>query len=178
MSEAARRRRGGGYARRDALHKWSTHFGPNMTPMVDIVMVILIFFMASAAFVGEEWFLRAAIPVEGGPGKSNAPKDPLELPPTRINIVMDIDDQGETVVSCELGLDRRPVQELVDRIAAIGPGADPDKIEVMIRPTPRVPYRDVIRVHESCEAANITKVGIGVAREARPAAGSATPPAP
>jgi biopolymer transport protein ExbD len=40
-----------------------------MTPMVDIVMVILIF-MAPRRSCGEEWFLRAAIPVEAVPGKA------------------------------------------------------------------------------------------------------------
>ena len=43
------------------------HFGPNMTPMVDVVMVILIFFMASAAFMGDEWFLHGD-PVRSGRG--------------------------------------------------------------------------------------------------------------
>ena len=30
---------------RTALRQWELRFGPNMTPMVDVVMVILIFFM-------------------------------------------------------------------------------------------------------------------------------------
>jgi len=41
-----------------------------MTPMVDVVMVILIFFMASAAFLGAEWFLKAAIPSKRGAART------------------------------------------------------------------------------------------------------------
>lgn len=48
-----------GFRRRHAGARAALHAGPNMTPMVDVVMVILVFFMASAAFVGPEWFLTA-----------------------------------------------------------------------------------------------------------------------
>ena len=57
----------GAFRRRAALDVWSMNFGPSMTPMVDVVLVILIFFMASASFVGPEWFLRAALPVLARP---------------------------------------------------------------------------------------------------------------
>src|SRR5690348_11081756 len=49
--------------RRGALASWELHYGPNMTPMVDVVMVILIFFMASTSVLGPEWFLKTALPV-------------------------------------------------------------------------------------------------------------------
>ncbi|MCP2732564.1 biopolymer transporter ExbD, partial [Limnofasciculus baicalensis] len=48
--------------KRNALAQHDLHYGPNMTPMVDVVMVILVFFMASAVFLGPEWYLKTAIP--------------------------------------------------------------------------------------------------------------------
>lgn len=59
MSGGSLQSMGSGFRPRGAASRGSLHFGPNMTPMVDIVMVILVFFMASAAFVGPEWFLAA-----------------------------------------------------------------------------------------------------------------------
>jgi biopolymer transport protein ExbD len=59
MSGGGLQSMGGGFRPRGAASRGTLHFGPNMTPMVDIVMVILVFFMASAAFVGPEWFLQA-----------------------------------------------------------------------------------------------------------------------
>jgi len=59
MSGGSLQSMGGGFRPRGAASRGTLHFGPNMTPMVDIVMVILVFFMASAAFVGPEWFLAA-----------------------------------------------------------------------------------------------------------------------
>lgn len=156
-----RRRRGRHFRRRDALHGYSLHFGPNMTPMVDVVMVILIFFMASAAFLGSEWFLRAAIPFESGRGRDATKKnDPLEIPPTRIDVALDVEPGGETVVSF-LSFSRVTMDQFEGRIAAMRTGGA-SNIEVILRPTPKVPYRDVVRAHAACDAAGIFKVGYGV----------------
>ena len=117
MSLSHTRRRSRSLRRRDALHNYSMHFGPNMTPMVDIVMVILIFFMASAAFMGDEWFLRAAIPFEAGRGTAlNKPNDPLALPPERLDVLMDVDRQGNTIVTV-LDLQDAPMQQFLNRLA-------------------------------------------------------------
>ena len=52
--------------------KKMAHVGPNMTPMVDVVMVILIFFMTWMSFVGAEWFLRTALPKQGAQSDTTA----------------------------------------------------------------------------------------------------------
>ena len=140
------------------------HFGPNMTPMVDVVMVILIFFMASAAFLGAEWFLKAAIPFNAGRGRDAAkPNDPLALPPMRFDVVMDLDESGATVVSF-LDLSRVPFNRFLDRIGALPKDDQTRQLEIVIKPTARVPYRDVVHAHSACDAAGISKVGIGVTR--------------
>lgn len=43
--------------RKTALQTYDGHIGPNMTPDADVVMVILIFFMASASILGPTWLL-------------------------------------------------------------------------------------------------------------------------
>src|SRR5580693_178767 len=44
--------------------------GPNMTPLVDVVMVILIFLMLTGSFGGASHFLKASMPV-GTQAKGN-----------------------------------------------------------------------------------------------------------
>lgn len=159
-----------GLRRRDALHAHSMHFGPNMTPMVDVVMVILIFFMASAAFLGNEWFLRAAIPFEAGRGTNpNKPSDPTALPPVKLDLLMEVDGAGQTVVTFP-GLNKAPLGDFFARIAQFKNDPAAGEIEIVIRPTPAVPYADVVQAHAACDDAGIYKLGISVSRE-RPASG-------
>ncbi len=168
---SGRARGGGGFVRRDALHQWTMRFGPNMTPMVDIVMVILIFFMASAAFMGQEWFLRAVIPVEAVPGAGAGATQTWDLPVLRIDVVLDVDAGGRTTASCAaLQADGQPLEAVIERLGAFSRDEDTESLQVLIKPTSRVPYRDVVRVHEACEAAGIARVGIGVSREGAPPA--------
>ncbi len=141
----------------------SLHFGPNMTPMVDIVLVILIFFMATAAFLGSEWFLRAAIPFQAGRGSTvNAPNDPLAPPPTRMEVMLDVDPATSRTVVSFLGFSRVSVEQFEERIGSFPDGEATTKIQVLIKPTRSVPYKDIVRVHAACEAKGITKVGYGV----------------
>jgi biopolymer transport protein ExbD len=172
MSAKRRRGRATALRRRDALHTYTMHFGPNMTPMVDIVMVILIFFMATAAFMGNEWFLRAAIPFEAGRGTSlNKPNDPLALPLKPLEILLGVTPEGVTTVTF-LDLQNASLDQFLARIAQFPRNDTTAELEVVIRPDPRVPYPDVIRVHAACDAAGIYKVGITVPRGA-PAGGAA-----
>ena len=38
--------------------------GPNMIPLVDVVMVILIFFMLAGSFVGAEHYMLSDVPIQ------------------------------------------------------------------------------------------------------------------
>lgn len=131
-----------------------------MTPMVDVVMVILVFFMASAAFIGSDWYLRAGV-VAGGkaaPGSSALQAaDPFAQ---RIEVLLDVGPSGQTLVTT-LDLSRAPIESFAGRVRAMPRGAASAKIEMVIRPTAPVRYQDVVRVHEACYAAGIEKVGLG-----------------
>ena len=165
MSTSRRRNRESMLRRRDALHSYTLHFGPNMTPMVDIVMVILIFFMATAAFMGSEWFLKAAIPFEAGRGTNlTKPNDPLAIPLKPLDVLMDAEADGRTVVSF-LELKRASVDDFIARVSQFPRNETTSELEIVIKPMPRVPYADVVRVHAACDAAGIYKVGITVPRK-------------
>lgn len=156
------RHRAAALQRRDALHAHSMHFGPNMTPMVDVVMVILIFFMVSAAFMGDEWFLRAAIPFEAGRGSAlDRPNDPMELPPDQVDVVLTTDGAGRTLVTF-LSLNNASMEEFEARVAAFPRGPETAKLEVVIKPAAAVPYQDLIRAHSALERAGVVNLGVQV----------------
>ncbi|MFM9957236.1 MAG: ExbD/TolR family protein [Phycisphaerales bacterium] len=159
------RRRSKAFRRRDALHGWTMHFGPNMTPMVDVVMVILVFFMASAAFVGDDWFLRAGVveptrvnAAAAAPAKPQAPPDPLAQ---RIEVLLDRSPTGETLVTA-FELVKAPIEAFVARTRTLPRGPASSRLELIVRPASAVVYQDVVRVHEACYAAGIEKVGLGL----------------
>ncbi|MBI1190901.1 MAG: hypothetical protein GC200_09510 [Tepidisphaera sp.] len=139
---------------RSARAVYEMHYGPNMTPMVDVVMVILIFFMASAAFLGPEWFLKSSLPVRAAGPASN------EKPPTRLTFYLA--HQGGTQVRIQID-DDAPTPMTMDEArnalqSRAASGAD--GLVVLVAPEANVPYDDVVRIHEWCAADGVTKVGI------------------
>ncbi len=154
MSRRARRRHG--------LH------GPNMTPMVDVVLVILIFFMAAMGIAVREQYLRTGTPPAkdakaGATSAEQAPADPSALPPAKAVLRM-ARESGRTVVS-GLGMERAPLGEITRRLADFrGAGASANVI-VVVAPSGDVPYQDVVIVHDACAGAGIANVRLGVIGE-------------
>lgn len=143
--------------RRGAAHEYSLRFGPNMTPMVDIVMVILIFFMAATAFVGDELLLATRVEHEAdGVAQDN---DPMELPPVRLEISLVTGPDGEVIAS-GVGVDSRSINDVLARLSAFVEGTAVDQVVLVIRATDETPYEAVVRVHEVGESLGITKIGI------------------
>lgn len=145
----------GGFRNRSALRVWEDRFGPNMTPMVDVVLVILIFFMTGSTLLGPEWFLSTAVPrIREGPAPA---ADPFALPPARFEITLSVDAAGRTVAG-GLGLQNVSPDALAEPLRTLA--ADGADLIVLIRPAPDVPYRDVVHVHDLCTLAGVEHVGI------------------
>src|SRR5688572_3664405 len=67
--------------------------GPNMTPLVDVVMVILIFLMLAGSFGANEHYLTSNLPIsQGGVGQTD-PKEG-EVPDERFSIQIMSDKSG------------------------------------------------------------------------------------
>ena len=60
--------------------------GPNMTPLVDVVMVILIFLMLAGTFSGAEWYIQshALIVKQGFQTQEEMPNPPPPDPPIQL----------------------------------------------------------------------------------------------
>jgi biopolymer transport protein ExbD len=133
---------------------WDLHFGPNMTPMVDVVMVILVFFMASAAVLGPEWFLRSSLPVVR-PAPAPSAEPPRE---TRLEISL-VRQGGVTLVRTADSPDS-PLSELLEVLAAGRARDSAAELSVLLYPDPDVPYQDLVTAHEACQRAGVAKVGM------------------
>lgn len=140
------------HGRRSALQMYEMHYGPNMTPMVDVVMVILIFFMASAAILGPEWFLRSTL----AQPKSEAAVAEGEPP-----LVLGLSRGASGEVLARVVRDGREIvpptsmAELQGALAGLEKG-----VGVLVKPDADVPYDAVVRAHEACARVGLTRVGV------------------
>ncbi|MFN7374789.1 MAG: ExbD/TolR family protein [bacterium] len=157
---------------RSAREAAGQHHGPNMTPMVDVVMVILVFFMVSAAFLGPEWLLQGVVPRPAASGEQSAPRpgqgpkpdasDPLATGMVRFVVELR-KSPGEGVQATGAGVRNGTVDSVMDALGEkITGGAD--QVEVLIRPEPGVPWESVVRVTELAQRLGITRVGPEAAR--------------
>lgn len=169
--------------RRMASDLGTMHFGPNMTPMVDVVMVILVFFMVSAAFLGPEWLLGGLVPktppAQAGapttPG-AGAPKgaDPLATAPVRFVIVLRGNAAGTGVLATGAGMTDATIEGVMEALAArVGTAAD--QIEVLIKADAGVPWSAVVRVHELAQRLGVRRVGPQMAAPSLPASPAPVP---
>ena len=137
------------------------HVGPNMTPMVDVVMCILIFFMLGTTLATPEVFLKsntAAIDKQGLGSEQGVQK----LPAVRMNIKLAramIGGKATTVVTAfneaplpmnrvdeaDQSLNKAIEDKLTKRRASIS-----DDVQVLIVPEKDVPYQDVITIYDYC----------------------------
>lgn len=163
--------------RRTAMDMAGLHFGPNMTPMVDVVMVILVFFMVSAAFIGPEWLLRGLVPRPAsaaqagtpGPGQGPAPApgaDPLATSPVRFIIALrPAAEAGGAPLATGAGLTDQPIDTVMAELGRRIAGAA-DQVEVLIRAEQGVKWGPVVRVHELAQRLGVQRVGPETGRRA------------
>jgi biopolymer transport protein ExbD len=136
--------------------------GPNMTPLVDVVMVILIFLMLTGTFAIGEHFLKSNVPISvegGGDVKENVPKDePMEIfvrSPGDSETSWIADVGGVTIRSDTAALEQR-LSTMRESFAAANKPVD--KIQVIITPTPFTRWQHLVNVYQSVLAAKYEKV--------------------
>jgi biopolymer transport protein ExbD len=120
----------------------------NLTPMIDIVFNLIIFFMVCTRFTEIERSVDVSVPQVGNTSSLN------QIQRTRtINILRD----GSIV------LDRQPVTltELRSQLAAAH--RQVEDLEVTIRGDSLAPYQHVAAVMTACRQAGISEMGIAVA---------------
>ena len=128
--------------RRNVLSR-SSRFGPNMTPMVDVTLVILIFFMASASILGHEWFLRADLPEVQDPDLQTTG---YTLPTPMLSADLFVRD-GHIFVQ-GFGDEPRPIESVIEQIRSMDAQLA-DGLILGIRAGDDVPYAAVVSLHDA-----------------------------
>lgn len=146
---------------RSALGVLQDHASPApvMTPMVDVVMVILVFFMAGVSVMGPRWMLGSRLPTPAAESK------PSSLLRVRIELV--VSEQGRTRARASRVSPEPAAAEEIADLAALAawldsalPTAQRDVAVVLIAPGGDVPYQDVVLAHEICYRLGIGRVAL------------------
>jgi len=144
--------------------------GPNMTPLVDIVMVILIFLMLAGSFNQMEHYLVSDVPLQAK-GVGAAPPAGAVFP-TKFTISVSV--QGPTYVvkagnfaSVKDTDPRRACDRLMSQLKAQyknfkDAGVKMDDVQIIIYPAQNVTLDGLVPAFEAAQNAGFTKVGFGI----------------
>lgn len=139
--------------------------GPNMTPLVDVVMVILIFLMLAGSFGGSEHYLASTVPItENGTGNVN------DAVPKTISYHINVDGEGlhfsARVEDGQTFSDAKTLASFLKGKLELYKqnGSKPDDVQVIISPGRTVKYLYLIQVYEAALDAQFTKVAFGQPR--------------
>ena len=129
----------------------TTGVGINMTPMIDVVFQLIIFFLVSSHLVQQESQLELPLP-SAATGEEDAPS---ELPRLTINVLSDgqVIHAGHPLLAVELEQKLREEQQKFGQ-----------NVEVRIRCDRAVLYRHVAPVMLACTRAGLWNVSYAVVR--------------
>jgi biopolymer transport protein ExbD len=137
--------------------------GPNMTPLVDVVMVILIFLMLAGSFVGAEHFLVSNLPFsEKGTGAAAAPAGYIPDEPLDIHVDPRPTADGFIARTGQIRVDNNAdaltTQLIRQRKQLNAAGKATSTIQVKINPGKNVKYKHLVAVYEAALRAGFEKV--------------------
>ena len=140
-----------------------------MTPLVDVVMVILIFLMLTGTFTGTEWYLVSNLPLrQSGGGQVQPPPggfpedEPLEI---RVDANATRDGFLARVGQVQTGDGKILKASLIQlRTQLASAGKTPDKVQVIISPGKTAKYEYLVEVYQAALEAEFSKVGFSTAR--------------
>jgi biopolymer transport protein ExbD len=150
------------------LHKTRYESGPNLTPLVDVVMVVLIFLMLAGSFGGASRFLVSKQGIHVGKRFSRAAKtDPS---PIDLDIHVDNSRDGLGFVAQGTGIppigDAGKLEALLDaRLREVNDaGTKSDQVQVVLYPGRRVKYEYLIAIYQAALQAKFEKIAFATSQ--------------
>ena len=125
-------------------------FGFQIAPMVDVVFVLLLFFMACAGLTVKERFLSLGLPGDG------------EDPPIHVPIFVDIDSNGNVSVNGKIKSGNPRDRELAQVREHLTKSMEetPDN-PVIVRTSLDARHERVVDVLQACRSSRVKKLSFG-----------------
>jgi biopolymer transport protein ExbD len=121
----------------------------NLTSMIDVLFLLIIFFMVATKFDELERNIDVAVPEVSQAGEDNAPPEP---------IIVTVQADGSIAIGSEVVT----IEQLVARLAAARTVAAATDPAVVIRGDAECPFQHIAAALAACRQAGISELGITV----------------
>lgn len=140
--------------------------GPNMTPLVDVVMVILIFLMLAGSFGGMEHYLASNLPVKAKGGGQTTEKKAFD--DVQLDVRVDAPSNSNTWTARFGDVTTNSPDTLKAALSAKlrqyeAQGTGKDKLQVIINPNRFVKWKSLIAVYVAAMDSGYTKIAFSTA---------------
>lgn len=132
----------------------------SMTPMIDVVFLLLIFFVCTAAGQIREYLIPTLLPATGAVETQVEPLTPEESWTVEVWLKLTRDAQtGRTLIEMNDTLFDNPdlLIERLRQLAAVGPESP-----VILDNADDVPLEDWLRIYDACQTAGFHSVNLAV----------------
>ena len=142
----------------------SYHAGPNMTPLVDVVMVILIFLMLAGSFGTAEHFMSSRLPIvrDGCPAPGSPPI------PQPVVIDVNVYANGDASILGTPGRLQDPAEVrmvLAGRLTAlVKNGKSPDDVRAVLHPALGTKWASLAPLYDAAMLADYKNISFAEAR--------------
>jgi len=123
---------------------------PNLAPMIDVVLVLTIFFMCATKFSGDERKFELELPQAANATAVQGPRPEI----------VEVEASG----GLRLGSEEVEIGELAGRLRLLR--AEKPELTVMIRGARTVPHGRMADVYDACRSAEVRHVAISVKAKA------------
>jgi biopolymer transport protein ExbD len=128
-----------------------------MTPMIDVVFLLLVFFVWTASFQIAEQMLPAELSSQMGTDPTTSLQPPPEKDIEDIVIAVDFDGSASWTLNGQRIADAAAVERRLASIARVDPAAT-----VIVHPAPEVPLEYVIETYDAAKLTGFTSVSFAV----------------
>lgn len=128
-----------------------------IAPLIDVVFLLLIYFMVTASLVKKEADLSFMLPAQA------EPQDAVVLP---VEVVIEVTEGGDIIINgMVFGRETQKLDDLIGQLIALKQAADSSGSEfiVTIMPDDRALHGRIVNVMDACAAANVKNMSFSMA---------------
>lgn len=128
----------------------------DIAPLIDVVFLLLIYFMVTASMVKKEADLSFMLPAV------SQPSEPLQLP---IEVLIEVSELGDIVINgMVFGNEEQKMDDLIGQLLSLKEAADSSGSELIVNimPADKALHGRIIHVMDACAAANVKNMSFSM----------------